>query len=102
MDQLSQALLLLANARQTGARVRRLDDTSLALVDCDNWSDLKSRRLRALFPSVDVEFQAAHGRESLSNFIVIARMPPVSHMRWVEVFAFTLAVVAGLVWRLRA
>lgn len=102
MEQLRQALLQLANASKTGARVKRLDDTSFALVDCDNWSDLKSRRLRALFPSVDVEFQASHGKESLSNFMVITRLPPVSHTRWVEVFAFALAVVVGLVWRLLA
>jgi transposase len=94
---MDQAMLKMA---QPGARVRRLEDHAVALYDCDAWSDAKSRRLRALFPTVEVEYQYAP--DSLSQFIIVARAPPPPRAHWIAAFALLLAAVACLSWRLHA
>lgn len=100
MEPIRQAMLSMAKSDRTGARVKRLGEHAVALYDCDNWSDAKSRRLRALFPSVDVEYQ--YTPDSLSQFVIVARLPPASHMQRAAAFAILLATVAYLGWALLA
>ena len=101
MDPLRRAMLQLANSGgQDGARIKVLDEHTIALYDCWVWSDLKSRRLRALFPSVDVEYRK--DTDSLSDSIIIVRRPAGSQVQWTAAVGFLLAAVLYLGWRLLA
>lgn len=91
MQAVHGCVLRMVNARQTGARVVLRPPDTIVVYDCAAWSDAYSQRLRARFPSLEVDVEASS--ESLSGFVVgIRRCGSGRSHAWAGVLGLVLAL----------
>ena len=92
MQAIHACVLLLANAKHTGARVVSHPPDTLVIYDCPARSDYLSQRLHASFPCVEVDIEASS--ESLSCFVVVVRRSGRSLLHaWSWVLGLALALL---------
>jgi len=99
MQGVHQCVQHLARAAHTGARVVSHPPDTIVIYDCAAWSDRASQRLRARFPSVEVDVEAS--TESLSGFVVVVRRTGSGRAHaWAGVLGLVLAGSLFALYRL--
>ena len=89
MDSLPAFLARLIRSDRHGGRTLRLDDNTLVLYDCCQWSDAHSQAVRDRYPECEIGIQPC--QSSLSGFMVVFTLhtDTVACLRW---FSATLAL----------
>lgn len=97
MEPLREHILLLCNADRAGGRAQILDEETIALYDCMDWSHALTDALTLLYPDLQLSVKAS--RQSLSGFVVHFRRPRwYSHLGWYAAIGVLLACCCYMLW----
>lgn len=92
MIKLKRHLEKITRSHQTGSRVCKMDENTLAVYDCSEWGMNLENDLHREFPNTTVAVKSCHS--SLSGFILVVTQPKVFvETAWALVISLLLTVL---------